>query len=171
MGDIFDPVPAKAAGGAESLSPVPPTLSVSNPPANGPTSSSGTQEGNDGEKQSSHVGAIIGGVIGGLALLAATAVVVWIFLRRRVLARGDGNSNYPDYTKVSTGPPTAEHEIPPSHPRLYVGSLASCLARILTNFRRTRLIRQLTPATLTTLEVDLTELYPKTAHYTSVPEL
>ena len=134
---------AKAAGGAESLSPAPPTLSVSNLPANGPTSSSGTQESNDGEKQSSHVGAIIGGVIGGLALLAATAVVVWIFLRRRVLARGDGDSNYPDYTKVSTGPPTTENEIPPSHPRLYVGSLASCLARILTNFRRTRLIRQL----------------------------
>ena len=127
MGDIFDPVLAKAAGGAESLSPVPPTASLSNTPANGPTSSSGTQEGDNGGNKPSHVGAIVGGVIGGLAVLAAIAVGVWIFLRRRALARGDGNYGDPDYTKVSTGPPTTENEIPPSHPRLYVRSLSILL--------------------------------------------
>ena len=122
---------AKAAGGPESLAPVPPTLSVSDatsslsptgPPGtretSGPTNPASTQGSDNGGKTPSHVGAIVGGVIGGLAALAVTGVGAWIFLRKRATVHGDGG--YPDYTKVSTAPPTSENEIPPSHPRLYV---------------------------------------------------
>jgi len=127
--DIFDPVLAKAAGGPESLSPVPPTLSVSDGQTSSPTSPSGTrvlssttgpsptQESNNGGRKPSHVGAIVGGVIGGLAALTVAGVGTWIFRRKRATVHSDGD--HPDYTKVSTDPPTSEQEIPPSHPRLY----------------------------------------------------
>ncbi|KAF9791940.1 hypothetical protein BJ322DRAFT_1026298 [Thelephora terrestris] len=120
VGGTFDPVLAKAAGGPESLSPVPPTLSTSVSPAH--TDPPATTQGNDngnGGKKSSHVGAIVGGVIGGLAALAVIGAT-WMFLRKRAAAHGDGD--YPDYTKVYPGGVSSSehaHEIPPSQPRLY----------------------------------------------------
>ena len=133
---------AKAAGGPESLAPVPPTLSVSSTQSKGPTSPSGTQESssstgpsgtqessgptnppgnkesNNGGEKPSHVGAIVGGVLGGLATLAVTGVGAWIFLRKRAMVQGD--RDYPGHTKVPTDPPTSEDGTPLPHPRLYV---------------------------------------------------
>ena len=121
---------ARDAGGPDSLSPVPPTLSVSNTPSLDPTGPSGTrvssgpadpsstQESNNGDEQSSHVGAIVGGVIGGLAALAVASAGAWIFLRKRATVHGNGDN--PNYTEVSTGVPVSEQEIPPLNPRLYV---------------------------------------------------
>jgi len=120
---------ARAAGGPESLSPVPPTLSVSNGQSLLPTGPSGTRdtsgtagpsptrEGNNVGTKPSRVGAIVGGVVGGLAVLAVAGIGTWIFRRKRATVHSDGD--HLDYTKVSTGPPTSEQEIASLHPRLY----------------------------------------------------
>ena len=110
MEDIFDPQLAKAASGQGSVSP-------SNTPSSGPTGPS--------KKEPTHVGAIVGGVIGGLAAFVVTGVGAWIFLRRRAMVNDNGDD--PDYTKASTGtspfkPKTFEHKQLPSLPRLYVRS-------------------------------------------------
>lgn len=76
----------------------------------GPTSTSTGQA-----RRLLNLGAIIGGVIGGLAALAMIGVGVWIFLRKRAIARED-----PHYTRVSTGAPTSENGKQPSQLRLYV---------------------------------------------------
>ncbi|KAF9791938.1 hypothetical protein BJ322DRAFT_1026287 [Thelephora terrestris] len=119
-GNMFDPVAAKAAGGLpEMLAAVPSTVSLSSTSTGSrssmmvvPTTGQG-----DNNKKKSNAGAIAGGVIGGLLALAAIVVGLWIFLRRRALARGDGYHS--DYIKVSTGAPMSENLIPSSHPRLY----------------------------------------------------
>lgn len=72
-------------------------------------------------KKSSNKGAIAGGVIGGLAALAAIGIGAWIFLRKRAMARSD--QGYSDYTRVSLGAPMSEHEQksqPSQQLRLYV---------------------------------------------------
>lgn len=125
VGDKFDPVTAKAAGGLpEVLAPVPSTISLSSTSSgSGSTSmmvvstSTSTGQG-DNRKKSSNAGAIAGGVVAGLVALAAIGVGVWIFLRRRAMSRGNGSSS--DYFRVSTGAPgMSEHGTETSHLRLY----------------------------------------------------
>jgi len=83
-----------------------------------PTTTSTGQEDNNQTKKSSNVGAIVGGVIGGLAFLAAVGIGAWMFLRRRANPRID--EDYPDYPRYSDGPLMAEQNMPPSQMRLYV---------------------------------------------------
>ena len=114
---------AKAAGGPESLAPIPPTLSLSSTLPSGTANPSATQGSNGGGKKSSNVGAIIGGVAGGLAALALIVIGTrMIFIRKRAVVHA--GEDYPDDIKASTDTPTAEREIPPSYPRLYVRLLA-----------------------------------------------
>jgi hypothetical protein len=80
-----------------------------------PTSTSTSQGDN---KKKSNAGAIAGGVIGGLAALAVIGVGVWFFLRKRATRQGDGD--YSDYTRVSTGAPMSEPGVQSSNLRLYV---------------------------------------------------
>jgi hypothetical protein len=130
--DTFDPVIAKAAGGQpEVLAPVPSTVSLSSTATGSgspsivsadPTGTSTGQDNGTETKKPSNVGAIVGGVVGGLAVLAATGVGVWIFLRRRAAARVDGD--YPDYPKYSAVASSSEHDMPPSQMRLYVSFFA-----------------------------------------------
>ena len=128
-GDGFDPATAKAAGGQpEVLAPVPSTVTLSSSSTSSrspstvsadPTSTSTGQDNSKTEKPS-NVGAIAGGVIGGLAILAAVGVGVWMFLRRRATARIRINGDYPDYPKYTAVASTSEHGIQPSQMRLYV---------------------------------------------------
>ena len=125
---------AEAAGGPESLAPIPPTLEVSSAPllsattsSLGTVSPSATQGNNDGGKKPSNVGAIVGGVIGGLAVLALIAIGVTHMIFIRKLAVVHAGEDHPNDTKVSTDAPTAAREIPPSQPWLYVRSLTILL--------------------------------------------
>ena len=109
MEDIFDPELAKAASGQGSVSPIPPTISISNTRS---------------KKEQARVGAIAGGVIGGLAVFVVAGVGAWIFFRKRSMVQDNGDD--PDYTKASTGPPTSEpktfehKELPPLPQQVYV---------------------------------------------------
>ena len=82
----------------------------------------GTSTGQGSDNQtgnSSHTGAIAGGVVGGLLGLAVIGAGVWIFLRKRAKARA--GLGYPDYTSVATGAPVSDQgHITPSSQRLYV---------------------------------------------------
>jgi len=130
VGDKFDPVLAMAAGGQpETSAPVPSTVSLSG--GSGSASSiSGSPTStptrfNQVNKPSPRTGAIAGGVIGGLAFLAAVGVGVWIFLRRRATAgRRDGmfggiDGDYLDYPRHPAGSSVSEHGRHPSQMRLY----------------------------------------------------
>ena len=71
------------------------------------------------------MGAIVGGVIGGLAFLGAVGVGAWVFLRRRAARRNHGyaeagDTNHQDYPKYSPGPVMSENGMQPSQMRLYV---------------------------------------------------
>lgn len=56
-------------------------------------------------------GAIVGGVIGGLVGSAVIGIGVWIFLRKRALARGD--QGYTNDVGVYTGAPVSGHGFQP----------------------------------------------------------
>ena len=114
---------ARDAGGPDSLAPVPPTLGVSSTLPSGTANPSATQGSNGGGKKSSNIGSIIGGVVGGLAVLALIAIGVTYMIFIRKLAVVHAGEDHPNDTKVSTDTPTAEREIPPSQPWLYVRSL------------------------------------------------
>lgn len=151
---------AESAGGQpETLAPVPSTISLpdrSGSPSSGSTTSTSTSVGDNQTKKSSpNVGAIVGGVIGGLAFLAAVGFGIWIFLRRRASARGTAtyggiDGDYPDYPRYSDGPIMSEHSVQPSQMRLYVGHFVILSDFILTCVDRTRPTHPPTPATVIT---------------------
>ncbi|KAF9647246.1 hypothetical protein BDM02DRAFT_3261818 [Thelephora ganbajun] len=125
--NAFDPAAAKSAGGQpEVLAPVPSTVSLSSSSTSSgsstmitedPISTSTGQGNHDQTNKPSNVGAIVGGVIGGLAVLAAFGVGIWIFLRKRAIARVD--EDYPGHTTYSTDAITSGHHVSPSQVRLY----------------------------------------------------
>jgi len=127
--DTFNPVIAKSAGGQpEELAPVPSTVSLSSSSTGSsspsivstdPTGTSTGQDNNNETKKSSNVGAIVGGVVGSLAVLAVIGVGAWIFFRRRAAARIGGV--HPDYPKYSAVASSSDHGMLPSQMRLYVG--------------------------------------------------
>ena len=120
----------------------------------------GTSTGQGSDNQtgnSSHTGAIAGGVVGGLLGLAVIGAGVWIFLRKRAKARA--GLGYPDYTSVATGAPVSDQgQITPSSQRLYVSLFVFHPARVLTDIHRTRPIHQRFPVTPTTRQVGHTRL-------------
>ena len=132
--DTFDPVIAKSAGGQpEVLTPVPSTVTLStsstgsgSPPAApvDPTSMSSSQD--NSEEKPSNVGAIVGIVVGGLAVLAAIGIGVWVFLRRRAAAQVV-QEDYPDYPSYSALASNSDHGMGPPQIRSYVSFFRSHL--------------------------------------------
>jgi len=159
---------AKSAGGQpEASAPLPSTVSLSGSStgsgslssiAANPTSTSTGQDNNNQTKKPSSVGAIVGGVIGGLAFLAAVGVGAWIFLRRRAPARND--EDYPDHPRHSADALMSEYGMQPSQMRLYVRFSSSCPAPFLTDLHRTRTTHPPSPATVTTKQAGYTRPQP-----------
>jgi len=143
IGDGFNSVAARAAGGTpESFAPAPSTIplsptSTSSSPSSSTTGSPSSIRGspssatvnptsqgdnNNLMKKSSNVGAIVGGVIGGLV---AVGIGAWIYLRIRAMEWGDKARS--DKVGASTGSSLPEHVIPhlsirpydPSDPSTY----------------------------------------------------
>jgi len=118
---------ANSVGGQpEVLAPVPSTVTLSTSSTSSgspstasldPTSTSSGQDSGNEPKKSLNAGAIAGGVVGGLAVLAAIGIGVWVFLRRRAAARIGGD--YPDYPTYSAVASSSEHGMGPSQMRLY----------------------------------------------------
>lgn len=103
-------------------------------------------------EKSLRIGAIVGGVMGGLAVLLAIGFGVCIFFRKRASAWGD--QEYSDDIEVSTGAPMSAHGITPFQIQPYVSFfLASCPACVPTDISRTHLIPPHTQPTLMTLKV------------------
>ena len=130
---MFDPVIAKSAGGQpEVLAPVPSTITLptsstgsGSPPTGSKnlTSMSSNQDIGDEPKKSLNVGAIVGIVVGGLAVLAAIGIGVWVFLRRHTAAQVVGD--YPDYSSYSAVASNSEHAMGPPQVRSYVSFFRS----------------------------------------------
>ena len=168
---------AEAAGGPESLAPIPPTLEVSSAPllsattsSLGTVSPSATQGNNDGGKKPSNVGAIVGGVIGGLAVLALIAIGVTHMIFIRKLAVVHAGEDHPNDTKVSTDAPTAEREIPPSQPWLYVRSLTILLGSHSDQYLQGPSDPSTYPTHFDHTQSESYPTIPKSGHYTGVPE-
>jgi len=124
--DTFNSVTARSAGGQPevlALLPSTITLPTSSTGSTNPTSTSSSQNNGDEPKASLNMGAIVGIVVGGLAVLAAIGVWVWVFLRRRAAARVV--EDYPDYPKYSAAAYNSEHRMGPPQMRLYVSSFRS----------------------------------------------
>ena len=117
-----------------------------------------TGEGdNSTTTKTSNVGAIAGGVIGGLAALGVIGIGVWLFLRRRAVGHKGG-----DYSRVSTGAPVSEHGKQPSQLRLYVRVFIVLSGLRSDRICRTHLTHQPIPPTLTTNPAGLTRPRPTT---------
>ena len=107
-------------------------------------------------KRPSNTGAIAGGpVIGGLVALGVACVGIWMFFRRRAVARG-GQGCSEDIGVATGAAPMSEHGVLPLQSLRKSFLLAYFPACVLIDINRTHVTHPHTPLTLTTVQVNYT---------------